>query len=120
MEEDISKGKLSTYIWISISNCLKIYIEQYGKIKEPLERMDDMGELDRYSSNNHPFWEELTIEAQVVANLILKYSQHFVCLTPEQIEQRVINILSKKGWSMEKILYGLNDLETVCNYKFKT
>lgn len=115
LEEDESKGKISTYIWTSISNSLKTYIEQYGKINQPLEHLEDFDAINWNSTNHPPFWECLNSEAQSVANLILKYSEHFVCLTPEQVKQRVMNILSKRGWSDDKILYGLSALEKAFN-----
>lgn len=115
IEENASKGKISTYIWTAVSNSLKSYIEQYGKIHQPLEHLDDVDEVNWNSYNGAPFWESLTPEANSVANLILKYSEHFVCLTPEQVEQRVINILSRLGWSKEKINTGISDLIKACN-----
>jgi hypothetical protein len=111
IDENSSKGKASTFIWTSVSNALKSYIEQHGKINQPLENIDNFDELDWNTSNHLPFWEGLTVEAQGIANLIIKYSEHFVCLTPEQVEQRVLYILSKLGWKKEKILSGLNDLK---------
>jgi len=115
LEENVNKGKISTHIWVSLSNCLKTYIKQHGKIHQPLEVLNNIDEMDWNSYNGAPFWENLTDEAHGVANLILKYSEHFVCLTPEQVKDRVTKILSNLGWSIEKINAGLSDLEKACN-----
>jgi hypothetical protein len=118
LEEDSSKGKISTYIWTSISNGLKSYIEQKGKIYQPLEHIDNIDELDWNNYNSSPFWEGLTEEAQGVARLVIKYSEHFVCLTPEQVEQRIYYILIRMGWKKEKILSGINNLKQVYGQTF--
>jgi len=115
LEENKSKGKISTFVWTSLSNYLKSYIEQHGRINQPLQCLDNMDEVDWNGYNSSPFWEDLTDEANGVANLILKYSEHFVCLTPEQVKQRVTKILSKLGWSEEKIKTGISDLEKAFN-----
>lgn len=118
IKENATKGKLSTYLWAAISNNLKTFIKQYRDIHSPLDSIEDTNVAEWYTDNSDPFWQELTEEAQGIANLILKYSEHFVCLTSDQIEQRVVNILSRRGWSLEKIHAGLYNLKAVCNYKF--
>jgi hypothetical protein len=115
LEENSDKRKVSTLIWTSISNGLKSYIEQYGRINGPLEHLGDAEEWkwDRYDAL--PFWENLTEEAQGVADLVIKQSDHFAVIPPEQVEKHIIFVLSNMGWKMEKILTGINDLKRAYN-----
>ena len=108
---DPTRGKITTYAWWYIHSHLKNYLKIKAKhIHTP--SVDDVY-ADRPVANV-PFWESLSQEAQQIVDLVLTTPRAFVCLTSEEAQQRVTNILTRKGWNVEKIQNGLTELISVC------
>ena len=113
---DPKKAKITTFITIYMTNHLLNYIKKQKEINLPLTSIEIEDFYYIPTHNPIPFWQSLTQDAQKIAELICKYSQHFVCLDSDQAEQRVIQIMthSKLGWTEERTLAGLKDLKQAC------
>ena len=108
---DPSRGKITTYAWWYIHSHLKNYLKINAKHTHT-PSIDDVY-ADR-PVRSVPFWESLSQDAQQIVDLVLTTPRAFVCLTTEEAQQRVTNILTCHGWTVEKIQEGLTELTTVC------
>jgi DNA-directed RNA polymerase specialized sigma24 family protein len=118
---DAEKSGITTFVSIYITHSLVNYIKKQKEINEPMTSIDEEDFYYLPSNEPSPFWEYLTQDAQKIADLICRYSKHFVCLDTEQAEQRVIQIMThpKLGWSEERTLAGLRDLKQACGYRIE-
>jgi hypothetical protein len=113
-----SKGKITTFLWIGVSNGLKNYLKKQKGIEEPLTSLEDGGVYYLPANNPIPFWESLTQEAQGIANMILTYANTFINIPPEDIDDFIFFIMRKQSWSDNKIKVGLHDLKIACGVTF--
>lgn len=109
---DSNKGKISTHCWTTISNHLKNYLKEEKKWNAPLCDIE-MAKTETVS--NTPFWENLSKEAQSIAELILTSSQRFVYLTTDEACKQIKNILQEQGWNEKKVNKGIQDLIFACH-----
>ena len=118
---DPKKSAITTFMYQYITNGLINYVNKYKAINEPLSSIDAEEFYYIPTHDPTPFWEYLSDDAQKIAKLIWKYSQHFVCLDSDQAEQRVIQIMThpKLDWSEERTLAGLRDLKRACGCKIE-
>ena len=116
---DPNRGvKITTFAWWYIHSHLKNYLKINAKhIHTP--STDDVY-ADRPVASV-PFWESLSEEAQQIADVILTAPRVFIDIDCQEVEQRVINILTRQGWNVKKIQEGLTELTTICcNKKYRT
>ena len=118
---DEDRGKITTHLWWCITNHLTTYLTQQEEMKCK-KYNDEFGFLEDEPKPQHaqiasPFWESLSEEAQIIADIILQIPKTYVCLTTEEVEQRIIETLrhnKRWSWPMEKIEFGLRDLKRAC------
>jgi RNA polymerase sigma factor (sigma-70 family) len=116
---DKTKGKPSTYLWYCISNRLHNYLKEQEKYKairchKELCRIDDVEITHHPAQVANDFWESLTEEATVIANLILFTPRKYTCLTRIEVEQRITRIMTNLGWKENKIVSAIDCLKTAC------
>jgi len=105
---DPKRGSLSTFMYHVIASRLKLYIEK----EKGLKLLYEETEVDWLpSSMEIPYWINLTEDAHKIAQIVLTTSKRFVVLNLEQVEARLITILSNKGWSQERIEKGIESLK---------
>jgi DNA-directed RNA polymerase specialized sigma subunit len=114
---DPKKGAVSTFITVHITFHMLNYLKSTRE-KNALS-IDDTDLIYQPANNPSPFWEELTKDANEIAKVVLSSSQKFVCLELNQVEERIINIMSNQGWSVERIESALYDLKQACDYNFE-
>jgi RNA polymerase sigma factor (sigma-70 family) len=116
---DKDKGKISTFVWHCINNRLHNFLKEQEKYKahkwqEEICRLDDIEETQHPSDHSNEFWEALTDEAKIIAHMILFTPRKYIYLTSTEAEGRIMRIMSKMGWSEEKIYMAITNLKTVC------
>ena len=104
---DSNKGKITTHLWHCIENRLICYLREQEK--EKVISLDDI-EIN-YPENSTPYFENLTMEAIGIAEVILKSPKEFVCLTQEDAVKKAKRLMWREGWDMNKIRIGINDLK---------
>jgi RNA polymerase sigma factor (sigma-70 family) len=116
---DPTKAGITTFVTIYVTNHMLNYIKKQKEINTPMFSIDAEEFTYLQSFEPAPFWESLSEDAQKIAEIICKYSQHFVCLNSDQVDQRVLQIMThpKLGWTDERTFIGLKDLKQACNYK---
>jgi hypothetical protein len=113
---DKKKGSVSTHLWYNVHCRLLDYLKSKRADKNKLLEIEYIDEYDiNYVAPSNSFFENLTKEAEEIADLVLKCSGRFVVLTSEEAESRIYNIMSRKGWTDLKIKRALNDLKAACN-----
>ena len=116
---DKEKGKVTTFVWHCISNRLRNYLKEQEKYKahkweEELCRIDELLETEHPVDTSNDFWEALTDEAKVIARMILFTPRKYIYSSSAEAEQRITRIMTKIGWSEEKIDNAIINLKTVC------
>ena len=109
---DPTKGSISTFLWIHISNQLTTYLTKQNKIKDPLV---DIEILYNMSCNPDTFFDSFTDDAKVIADIVLATTKKFVKLNKDQAIRRIINIMRNRGWSHKRIHYGILNLKLACS-----
>jgi len=110
---DPDKGvKFSSFLWTHISNQLKTYYIKQCKITNPLVGLDSLCDI---STNPEIFFEALTDDARMVADLVLATTKRFVELSRQEAKQRVFNIMRNRGWTYGRIHYALINLKVACS-----
>jgi RNA polymerase sigma factor (sigma-70 family) len=117
---DPSRGKISTYMWWCMISRLKNYRKEQDEYK--CRKYDgEINYLEDVTLTKHPaqiaseFWESLSEEATQIANLIFASSKKFVSLPYEQVEERIIHVMTRQGWSIERAQKGIQDLKLACS-----
>ena len=106
---DPEKGKISTHVWHCMTNHLRNYIrEQQRPEFVPLEV------LEREFAPSSTFLDTLTEDAYYIARMILRASKKYVVRDAEEVDDRIITLLVKRGWTPVRISNALIDLETAC------
>ena len=108
------RGALTTHMWHCMANHLKNYLKVQQKQKGHFEYLEEVEKSEVYIATNSTFLDDFSQEAYEITKVIFKTPQKFVVLTLEQAEERLYHILTRKGWSREKIQRGLGDLKLVC------
>jgi DNA-directed RNA polymerase sigma subunit (sigma70/sigma32) len=103
------RGRLCTYIWICINNHLKNQINKYGKYHYPLLSTEDL--IINKTVESHFLWEYLSEDAQKLTNILLSKSDYFVKLNPPKAQKKLIQIMSRKGWSPCRIIAGIENIK---------
>ena len=118
---DPNRGKITTHVWYCITNDLTNYIKQEEgfkcrKYNNELSFIEDLTPQPHKAQVASPFWESLSEEAQIIADIILRIPTTYVCLSTEEVEERIIETLKRKprNWPVEKIKLGLRDLKCAC------
>lgn len=110
---DPNKGvPISAFIWTHISNQLRTYYQNEKKYNDPLLGLDKI-----YYKNYTPqnFLEELSSDAEKIAELILIAPRNYVKLKPKEARKKVKNIMLNRGWDRERISCSLNELKVACS-----
>ncbi len=111
---DPERGKITTYIWLRISDRLKNYIKLHNEYYYPILYFEDI-KIDKPISTNFLF-ESLSKEASEIAELILNYPYNFITLPKKEAKEKIWKIMRNKGWSWDKIICGFNDLKLAFQY----
>ena len=111
---DKSRGAFTTHLWYVINSHLKNYLRQEHKYSDPLERIDNLTVDSHPYSSAGGFWESLSQEAQLVADLVLSSPKMYVSARKEDCIERIYSVLSSQGWSDKKIFIALDDLQMAC------
>jgi RNA polymerase sigma factor (sigma-70 family) len=116
---DKDKGQVTTYVWHCITNRLTNYLKEQEKYKAHIHE-EELYHIDEIELTRHPaqiaseFWESLTEEAKVIANMILFTPRKYTCLTSAEAKGRITRIMTKNGWEKEKINAAINCLKLAC------
>ena len=116
---DKDKGQLTTYAWHCITNRLTNYVKEQEKYKAYLQE-EELCSVEDIKLVRHPaqiaseFWESLTEEAKVIANMIISMPKRFTHLTPHEATMRTTRIMEQRGWDERKIEAAINCLKTAC------
>lgn len=108
------RGKITTYLWIRISDRLKNYIKQHNEYYSPILSLEDI-KVDKPITTNF-FFESLSKEALEVAELILEHPYNFISLPKREAKEKAWKTMKSKGWSWDKIICGFHDLKLAFQY----
>ena len=104
--------KLSTFLWNHIANQLIRYFHREKEINQPFVSFEDHPSIMYLSGKSTPpYYENLSKEAQGIAELVLSAPKVFVCVSTEDALLRIERTLIRKGWSKNKVLIGIKDLQ---------
>jgi DNA-directed RNA polymerase specialized sigma subunit len=114
-EYDPARGSIVSYFSYYVHCRLINYLKQQQgfkckKYNDDLSFIDDLEIENQPSKETTPFWESLNEDAQEITDIILSTPRAWIHLTHKEVEDRVIAILSRKGWSLEKITAGLENI----------
>jgi len=120
------KIKLSAFIWIHVSNQLKSYYQRELDFVHPLKKayskalyaninLSSWIPLEEKYCDQHFELEELSKDAQKIAQIVIATPRKFLHLSQIEVRRRLENILCKQGWSKERVLKGIQDLKRVCS-----
>lgn len=115
-EYDPARGSITSYFSYYVHCRLINYLKQQESYKCK-KHNEDFGFIDDLEIENQPthetslFWESLSKEAQQIADIIFDAPKPFINLSCEEAEERVVAVLSRKGWPKQKIEAGLHDLK---------
>lgn len=105
------KGKITTYMWWSITSHLKSYLKYQEKQNGHILSVEDLLTVDS-PVNGSPLFESLSKEAIQIADMILSLPTVFDSMSPESAERNITRVLTKrKGWSRKKAWCGIRDLK---------
>lgn len=110
---DPHKGKFSTHAWHCVSSDIKDYLKLVENQKKRYNLVEDFSAM-QIEEPQSDFFERLPEEAMEIAKLVLNAPKSFVVRTQMEAKERVQNILSEQGWPMEKIFFGLQQLNKAC------
>ena len=71
--------------------------------------------LEEKYCDQHFELEELSKDAQKIAQIVIATPRKFLHLSQIEVRRRLENILCKQGWSKERVLKGIQDLKRVCS-----
>lgn len=103
------RGKITTYLWIRISDRLKNCIKLHNEYYSPIVSFEDI-KIDKPISSNF-FFESLSKEALQIAELILEHPHKFVSLPKKEAKEKAWKTMKNRGWSWDKIICGFHDLK---------
>jgi RNA polymerase sigma factor (sigma-70 family) len=104
---DPKRGKITTHLWHCIQNRLISYLREEEK-----EKVFSIDDVDVNTiENSHPYFENLTMNAIKIADVILNSPNEFVCLTKDDAIKKVKKLMWYEGWDLRKIRIGLSDLK---------
>jgi DNA-directed RNA polymerase specialized sigma subunit len=106
---DSSRGKVTTFMWLWITDYLKNYVKKQNKHHFPLLFIEDL-KYDEAVSKDLIF-ESLSREAGQIADIVLNTPKMFIGKSPEEATKRIINVLDHRGWDMKRIWSGIQDLK---------
>ena len=119
---DPDRGKITTHAWYCITNHLKNYLKEQEEYK-CRKFNGELTSIEEAIRSEHPaqiasdFWEGLTEDAKVIAEIVLDSAELFVVLPVEQAEERIKNIMHYNGshkWPNIKIEKGIQELKKAC------
>ena len=108
-----SRGKLTTYMWRTISNHLQLFITYQNKWNDKTISIEDA--LISKPTTNPSFLDSLGREARDIVDVILSSPAEFDALDPKKALKTVMNKLRGKRWSAKKIEQGVKELKVVLN-----
>jgi RNA polymerase sigma factor (sigma-70 family) len=101
------RGALSTHVWYCVSNRLKNYIkkekEEIGSV--PIEECNQI-------VSTTPFWEKLSKDAILVAEIALNRTSLFLNLRKTRTPGRIRRVMRAEGWDTNRINHALYELKT--------
>jgi DNA-directed RNA polymerase specialized sigma subunit len=120
------KVKLSVFIWIHVTNQLRTYHKDELNFTYPLRMAYSR---ERYANINLAAWvpseekyydhhfelEELSEDAQKIAEIVLATAKKFLSLSYPEVCERLENILTRRGWSKERVQEGIHNLKLACS-----
>ena len=121
---DPKKGKISTHMWMRISNHLKDYLKTQEEFKCKRQQVKSHQEalkmkrqyfsteeidIDRPISFTN-FFDSLSEDAQKIASIIMEQPELYDSISPEEAMDCIADILLKKGIRMSHIWCGIRDL----------
>ena len=115
---------ISTFLWMHISNQLKTYYQNERKFAYPMEnayRRDKLAyvnlsawiPMEHFSYEN--IFECLSEDAIKIADLVLISPSRFSRLKRNDVRNKIIHIMTKRGWEVERIQRSLKELSIVCS-----
>jgi len=116
---DESRGKITTHAWNCISNRLKNYLKEQEEYKARKSE-EELFSIEDVEMTRHPaemasdFWESLTEDAKVVANMIIFTPRKYLYSTSQEVENRITRIMQRKRWSKQKIELAILSLKAAC------
>jgi RNA polymerase sigma factor (sigma-70 family) len=104
---DNKRGKMTTYAYMYIQNHLKNYLKKNQR-QIHVVSFEDI-QYDKHI-NYHQLIDQMSQEAIQISTILTHYSKYFAC--PSQIDsrKRIIKMMLQRGWSLEKIWIGFNDI----------
>ena len=119
-------ASITTFLCVHINNQLKSYYQKELKYLFPLTNayrrdVKAYNNLNAWLTpdivrHNISFKEYLTQDAQTIAEMIIIAGKRFLNLrSQKQIEQKIIAIMSNRGWERERIQVGIKNLKQVCS-----
>lgn len=109
---DPKKGKLTTHAWWCISNHLKTFVKEEREHTFAICEFDE--ELEKeYVYSPFNCFENLTEDAQQVAEVVLRSPTLYVTRTQEDVVSRLKNVMEQHGWPRSKTMNAINFLKLV-------
>lgn len=115
-----SKVPISSFIWTHVSNQLKTYYQKELKYIYPLVnayRTDVTAHTNLQAwvvphpeYEDHNFKESLDQDSIEIAELLIGKYWKFLPLPPRDVNSKIIEIMRKRGWSLDRIFSGINNL----------
>jgi len=122
---DPKNGKITTHIWLKISNHLKDYLKTTEEFKCKRQQVKSHQEalamkqkrfsteeldIDRPISFTN-FFDSLSEDAQRIATVIIETPELFDSIPQQEVIIKVTEALLKKGIKMSRIWIGMKDLK---------
>jgi len=107
------RGKLTTFMWYSISTHLKNYVKKNRKHSEHLCPIDELTNYESNSSNE--LFEKISEHgSQLLSILVATPEKYDTTLTPS-IAMEIVTKMVKTGWKRSMVWSTLKELRNVCS-----
>ena len=110
---DPNRGAFSTHAWTCVANSIKDYLKAMERKNALLNPIEDLAILNAEIPRTD-FFDSLPEESLEIAKMVLSAPKDFVVRSQKEVKEKLVNILSSQGWPLEKIWYGLYQLNRAC------
>jgi DNA-directed RNA polymerase specialized sigma24 family protein len=109
--------KVTTFLWQSTTAHMLNYVKKNKKFKAActsvtIEELTNLP-VDDTSFSTQQLFETLSKEAQEIVSLVFSLPQVFDGEAPTKARKHITNILINRGWTEEKIAFGMKELQVV-------
>ena len=105
---DPSRGKITTFMWYTITNHLKNYLKKQQKWNGNIVSID---EVKNQSTVDNLLFESLSRDAGQIAKVVLSSPKTFTGMPTDIARRHVTRVMIRRGWSWRRVWCGIRDLK---------